>query len=261
MATEVECPSCHRSLSVPEEMFGTRVKCPDCGDIFEAGPAGLRAALPDAFQPETNGEVVVAAPPPGTPFAVTPVAGAPRPGPAGGAADMRPCPFCAEPISTNSFRCPFCSEDMAEEDDRPWERPYGARVRRDSLPHRGTMILVFGILSFVLPYVVGMAFGLAAWIMGHIDLRRMKAGEMDPEGTSLTKAGWICGIIGTLFQGMLTLVMVGWIGFMIFAMSTMAPPPPPPMKAPPAPVPVQPVVPVQPPGPGQRPAEMPPDGQ
>lgn len=57
--------------------------------------------------------------------------------------------------------------------------------------HRGNLILIFGILGLV----VCAPFGIAAWIMGNGDLKKMAAGQMDPEGEGLTKAGKICGII------------------------------------------------------------------
>ena len=59
-------------------------------------------------------------------------------------------------------------------------------------PHRGTLILVLGILSLVLCAPVG----IAAWIMGGSDLKEMAAGTMDPTGRDTTKAGKICGMIG-----------------------------------------------------------------
>jgi hypothetical protein len=59
--------------------------------------------------------------------------------------------------------------------------------------HRGTIILVFGILSLVVcPF-----FGIAAWVMGNTDLEEMDWGRMDPSGRDLTKAGRICGMVGT----------------------------------------------------------------
>lgn len=63
-------------------------------------------------------------------------------------------------------------------------------------PHRGTLILVLGILSIVLCAICGPI----AWIMGNGDIREMKAGRMDPEGMGLTTAGKICGIVGTVFM-------------------------------------------------------------
>ena len=58
-------------------------------------------------------------------------------------------------------------------------------------PHRGTLILVLGILGLV---VCG-PLGIAAWIMGNTDLREIDAGTMDPEGRGTTQAGRICGMI------------------------------------------------------------------
>jgi len=61
-------------------------------------------------------------------------------------------------------------------------------------PHRGTLILVLGILSLV----VCAFLGIPAWIMGNNDLAAMNAGQMDPSGRSTTNAGRICGMIGTI---------------------------------------------------------------
>lgn len=61
-------------------------------------------------------------------------------------------------------------------------------------PHRGVLILVFGILGLVMCSF----FGVAAWAMGNSDLQEMATGRMDPSGADLTKAGRICGIIGTV---------------------------------------------------------------
>ena len=60
-------------------------------------------------------------------------------------------------------------------------------------PHRGVVILVFGILGLVFCQL----FGVAAWVMGNQDLREMDAGWMDSSGRDLTNAGRICGMIAT----------------------------------------------------------------
>ncbi len=65
-------------------------------------------------------------------------------------------------------------------------------------PHRGTMILVLGILGIVLCMICG----IIAWVMGNADLREMQAGRMDRTGEGLTKAGKICGMIGTILWGL-----------------------------------------------------------
>ncbi len=84
-------------------------------------------------------------------------------------------------------------------------------------PHRGTMILVLGILGIVVCVIPG----IIAWVMGNTDLREMAAGQMDPTGEGLTRAGKICGIISVVLN---LIVVVLWvlmliIGFGLFAAS------------------------------------------
>ncbi len=61
-------------------------------------------------------------------------------------------------------------------------------------PHRGVLILVFGILS----WVVCLIFGILAWVWGNTDLKEMDAGRMDPSGRGLTQAGRIVGMVSVL---------------------------------------------------------------
>jgi len=63
-------------------------------------------------------------------------------------------------------------------------------------PHRGTLILVLGILGLV---ICG-PLGIAAWIMGSGDLKEMDAGTMDPAGRGNTNVGKILGIIATVLM-------------------------------------------------------------
>ena len=72
------------------------------------------------------------------------------------------------------------------------------------LPHRGTTVLVMGILSLV----ICAPLGIAAWIMGKGDLAKIDAGQMDPSGRGTTQAGVVLGIIGTV---LLALQVVGGI--------------------------------------------------
>ncbi|HEU6448294.1 MAG TPA: DUF4190 domain-containing protein [Verrucomicrobiae bacterium] len=76
-------------------------------------------------------------------------------------------------------------------------------------PHRGTLILVFGILGLL----VCAPLGIAAWIMGSGDLNEMAAGTMDPGGRGMTQAGKICGIIATI---LMILGVAIWILCMMF---------------------------------------------
>ena len=77
--------------------------------------------------------------------------------------------------------------------------------------HRGTMILVLGILGLVLCVICG----IVAWVMGNADLREMDAGRMDPAGRGMTQAGKICGMIACI----LNVAIIGlWVVIMIFAL-------------------------------------------
>jgi type II secretory pathway pseudopilin PulG len=63
-------------------------------------------------------------------------------------------------------------------------------------PHRGVAVLVLGILGlFVFPVAI------VAWVMGNTDRKKIRAGEMNREGEGLTLAGYVLGIIGTVFMG------------------------------------------------------------
>jgi hypothetical protein len=100
-------------------------------------------------------------------------------------------------------------DDFDDDDDYPRRR----RWRDDLEPHRGTLILVLGILAFV---ICGL-FGIPAWIMGSADLKAMAEGRMDPEGEGMTKAGYILGIVSSV------LVILGVVlgGLWVILIATM----------------------------------------
>lgn len=80
---------------------------------------------------------------------------------------------------------------MPHDDDRD---DYDDDHRSGVEPHRGVMILVFGILGLMMCGV----FGIVAWLMGKKDLEAIRLGRMDKEGKSLTQVGYILGIVGTI---------------------------------------------------------------
>jgi uncharacterized membrane protein len=77
-------------------------------------------------------------------------------------------------------------------------------------PHRGTLVLVLGILGLIVCQPVG----IAAWVMANADLKQIAAGTMDPEGKSLTQAAKILGIVATvlLVIGLVIGVLVAVLG-------------------------------------------------
>jgi hypothetical protein len=80
-------------------------------------------------------------------------------------------------------------------------------------PHRGVLILIFGILGLVICF----PFGIAAWIMGNNDLNEIRGGRMDPAGEGLTQAGRICGIVATALAILGVLVFFVMLAFGAFA--------------------------------------------
>jgi predicted Zn finger-like uncharacterized protein len=101
-------------------------------------------------------------------------------------------------------------DDYDDEEPEQELRPSRRRRRRYVQEHRGTLILVFGILGLV----VFQPLGIAAWVMGNHDLAEMRAGRMDREGEGATNAGRICGIIATILM-IVSLVAACCIGSII----------------------------------------------
>lgn len=90
-------------------------------------------------------------------------------------------------------------------------------------PHRGTLILVLGILGIVLCPICG----IIAWVMGNGDLKAIAAGQMDPTGEGLTKAGKICGIVATILMivGVIIWVLLMVLGIGVARSEGMVPMP------------------------------------
>ena len=105
---------------------------------------------------------------------------------------------------------------MEEQTQAPAESVEVQQTTGQSLtPHRGTLILVLGILGIVCCFICG----IIAWVMGNNDLKQMAAGAMDPSGEGLTKAGKICGMVGVILAivGIVLQVIFMILGFSMFA--------------------------------------------
>jgi hypothetical protein len=81
-------------------------------------------------------------------------------------------------------------------------------------PHRGPLVLVFGILGVT----ACLPLGIAAWWIGTKDLRAMDQGRMDPAGRDLTQAGKVCEMVGTA----LLVVASLWTFFVLTVLTLMA---------------------------------------
>ena len=62
--------------------------------------------------------------------------------------------------------------------------------------HRGTLLLVLGVLSICCCNLLG----IAPIVMANADLAAMARGEMDPSGSGLTQAARILGIVALVLM-------------------------------------------------------------
>jgi predicted Zn finger-like uncharacterized protein len=185
MSHLISCPECKKQLQVPDDLIGKSVQCPECQHSFTAEPPDL--------------EVITAAP---------------------GKAGSVPVPTKKSSASDkNDNDKDRAKRRRSEEDDdddydeRPSRRRKASR-RSYGTPHRGGMILAFGIIGLVSG--LGIIFGPIAWLMGNTDLREMQAGNMDPEGESMTQTGRILGMIATILSIVGIVIACGIFIFYVF---------------------------------------------
>lgn len=208
----VACPSCGGKLRIADALLGQRVRCPACNHIF-------------------HGDTAPAPPPPAAPLdlpldlSLDDPAPPPRDkGGLSGAVEIKP-PLDDEPDASPRTPTPPPAATpprpppSRDERRHDWEVPDLRRrgPRRDAEPDRGAVVLTFGIISLAGTVIYCVAplwaiLGLVAWIMGQTDLRKMKRGQMDDRRRGMTQAGWICGILGVVFNGLITLTCGGIIG-------------------------------------------------
>jgi len=238
MPVIIACPSCGGKLRVADELRGQPVRCPACNHTFapapptppeEPRPVPQDLPLDLALdEPAAKGP----APANGSPGLV-------------GAVELKlslddepstPAPPSPPPPAPASRR-----PRLAHEHDEDYPDIVRRRgPRRDAVPDRGATVLSLGIISLaclmITCFPIGLILGLIAWLMGRADLGKINRGAMDETGRGMTQAGWICGILGTLLNGLLTLGCLGLIGFMVY-MDTHRPLPSPRPTVAPAPAP------------------------
>lgn len=163
------------------------------------------------------------------------------------------CPSCGKKLKIpddllgKTVRCSDCAGTFLAEKPRPAAPLLPPLPRDDSqprpsrrpsqltpegmMPHRGGLVLAFGIIALVTSLlsgggimfggasagftggfglilagggivfnIVGLVLGILSWIWGTRDLALMKAGVMVSSGHGMTLAGYICGIIGTILN-------------------------------------------------------------
>jgi LSD1 subclass zinc finger protein len=210
----LKCTNCRKSLSVPDDAAGKKVRCPACQEII---------AVPAASTDAPPLEIITAehVPPP-----------PPKPAPWDKAeskqdddADKFEEESQAAKKRKKAEQKPYdLSGDKTEEEDEEDRKRRRRRQSRDEdeddyddvrlrtpmASHRGGIVLALGIASILVSCVCP----LIAWIIGgntcnmaNSDLTQMSIGRMDPSGKFITMAGKTCAIIGILL-GIVTAIAV-----------------------------------------------------
>lgn len=197
MPFSIQCPGCQRKLNVPDTFLGKRVKCPSCGEGFQATQSPPDSEDPKKAKPSLREGIAPAPKRPASPPAAKKVEEEPE----------------AETEYENEEPQPKARRRRSrdDEDDDEGERPARrgrrddddsdedyARPRRRRQPHRGGLVLALAIGSMVVSCCAlgGLIMGAIALNMANKDLSDMAAGRMDESGYGITMAGKICAIVG-----------------------------------------------------------------
>lgn len=208
MSIETICQTCARKLRVADEYAGKKARCPQCGTIYvvPGRPEVVSSWVEEAGykgHPET--ETWQVRTPDGQVYGPVPKSELDRwvqegriPAEAmlhvGSAEAWCPAfevyPQLHDGATLSAASNPFAEPPVAN----PYQAPVSASSSSARRPHRGMLILVFGILGCVVCFF----FAPLAWLMGNADLRDMRRGQMDDSGMALTQAGMILGMIATI---------------------------------------------------------------
>lgn len=191
------CPNCAKPIRKEAtncwfcgDVFDT-VRCVECDHPIKIGSPACQIC--GAEPPE---------PPPRKPAPAPAPASAP---PTAKRADEQECPECGGPVPLAAIQCKHCGEQL----DGPARRKRGGPRwgGKSYAPHRGGTILTLAIVSF---FCFGFILAPVAVVLAIGDLKAMGEDRMDPDGTGLTWAGLILGIISALLHiGLIVLVLSG----------------------------------------------------
>ena len=199
------CPKCQSRLSVVPSDLGLDIECPNCQRVYKAVRADALPP-PDGDRDAPRGRLVKLG------------SGSDKAEEDDDRPSKRRSRYRDDDDEDDRPRRPRRRDDEDEENEDDPDRKYRRRRKRYAddydrrlAPHRGVMILIFGVCGFA----VCVIFGIMAWVMGSQDLREMDEGRMDPEGRGLTRAGQIIGMIVCLLNILVVVfycALVGLIG-------------------------------------------------
>ena len=234
MSVEISCNGCGSTLSVSEEHRGKKARCPKCGQIqvvplatepgasadvgkYDSGNWYVRTPSGETYGPASRGELEQWAAE-GRVTAECQVRNSAQ-------GDWAPADSLIPTLQSLSNSAAYAGASVgtaASNYGRPtnpatssyaqaqtsYARP---QINQYAESHRGGLILTLGLLSWIItcPF-----FGIADWVIGAEDLRKISRGQMDGSGRDLTYAGYILGMIHVIlsiitFSGFLCCAIAG----------------------------------------------------
>ncbi len=199
----VACPACGCRVQMADSLIGRPVRCINCDHRFTAAsPGEVETRRVEPLPPIEPPPVPNRGPPQRRPTGEPdedhrPPAGAGRPC----------CPRCGRPVAWEAFRCGACGEQL---EFGGGFRRSAAPPRRDAEPHRGPLLSSLGTVTLAaggvtlcqvgVPLLVALPLGVATWMMASNDLKKMRTGEMEPEGRGATEGARTSAVIGMVLS-------------------------------------------------------------
>lgn len=230
MAIETICSGCAKKLRVGDEHAGKQARCPECGVIYT-----VPAAVDSSFAAARSTPLPSAAPIEPAPVErwlmkiddgrefgpversvldqwfherrIGPTTQLKRDGDAQWLTAAQLYPSLATVTRPAAPANPFADQATYP---YPAASPLAGTAAHYAEPHRGGLWLALSLVG----WFMGCFFlGAIAWALGASDLAKMRAGQMDPSGEGLTRAGMIIGAIHTVLSivvlGFLALIFIG----------------------------------------------------
>ncbi|MBP90101.1 MAG: hypothetical protein CMJ64_25905 [Planctomycetaceae bacterium] len=240
MPIETICKGCARKLRVADDYAGRKARCPHCKTVYDVPSLPVSGNLlgESTTLPATTASVAMWRMRSGDgavygPVTKTELAQWCREGRVAADAELQeegsarwvraismyPSLDAAAGVVASASSNPFASGTTPQATavaPNPYSSPSAAGSGYYGAPHRGGMILTFGIISWVgclFPcFLFSLGFAIAAWVMGRTDLAAMQAGQMDRSGQSSTRAGMILGMVNV---GVTIAGVVLYIAFLV----------------------------------------------
>jgi hypothetical protein len=133
------------------------------------------------------------------------------------------CKKCGKEIPEGSTFCTVCGQNQGIEiNTQPLNLsiPQNTSIPQSNTseikPHRGTLILILSILfMFMSCFCCYLPLTIIPLVLGAIDLKKIKNGQMDPAGKGTTLTGFIIGIVSTIIYFIFIILIIIFLVYLI----------------------------------------------